>query len=101
MKIAIAATSSAPDAEVSMHGARAEVYQLYDTETDMLENHPNPFAHASRGAGPQAAAYLVGMGVERVIAGRFGDKFLAELEAGGIRCIEKTGNVADVLMGLR
>jgi predicted Fe-Mo cluster-binding NifX family protein len=100
MKIAIAATSSQADAQVSMHGARAEAYQVYDTDSKQREIHPNPVSSASRGAGPQAAAYLAGKGVEKVIAGRFGEKFRAELEANSILCIEKTGSVADALAEL-
>jgi predicted Fe-Mo cluster-binding NifX family protein len=97
MKIAIAATSSETDSEVSLHGARAEYYLFYDTDGGSIEAFPNPAAQAERGAGPQAAAYLISKGVNKVVAGQIGPKFRAELEDGGIDCIEETGLITEVI----
>ena len=82
------------------HGARAEYYQFYDTETGLVESCSNPISQSERGAGPQAAAFLIRQGVDKVVAGRFGTKFRAELEDGGIVCIEKTGTVPEVVAQL-
>lgn len=100
MKIAIAATSSETKAQVSRHGARAAYYLLYDTESGLFETVANPASQAERGAGPQAAAYLISRGVDKVVAGHFGSKFRVELEDGGIVCIEKTGTISEVVAEL-
>lgn len=97
MKIAIAATSPEIESEVSMHGARAAYYLLYDTETGSIEALNNPASQAEKGAGPQAAAFLVSNGVNKVVAGQFGPKFRVELEDGGIDCIEKTGAISSII----
>ncbi|MGD8576643.1 MAG: NifB/NifX family molybdenum-iron cluster-binding protein [Thiohalophilus sp.] len=97
MKIAIAATTPNTEGNISTHGARAEYYLIYDSVKDGIEAHSNPAAQAERGAGPQAAAYLINKGVEKVVAGQFGPKFRAELEGEGIDCIERTGAIADVI----
>lgn len=100
MKIAIAATSSETEGQVSMHGARADYYLLYDTETGLIEAISNPVSQAERGAGPRAAAYLISKGVDKVVAGHFGSKFRVELEDGGIVCVEKTGTISEVVAQL-
>lgn len=97
MKIAIAVTSSEEDAQVAMRGARAPYYLLIDTENDLSETLNNPVSQSERGAGPQAAAFLIGRGVDKVVAGDFGPKFRADLERGNIVCVEKTGTVSDVV----
>ena len=80
-----------------MHGARAEYYLLYDTQTNAMETVSNPVAQADRHAGPEAAAYLVSKGAGTVVAGKFGPKFRAELEDSGIVCLEKTGTISEVI----
>ncbi len=97
MKIAIAATSPETEGEVSMHGARAAYYLLYDTETNSIEALNNPASQAERGAGLQAAAFLVSNGANKVVAGQFGLKFRVELEDCGIDCIEKTGAISSII----
>lgn len=59
MNIAIAATSREADAQVDQHGARAAYYLFFDTETGLSEILPNPVSNSERGAGPQAAAFLL------------------------------------------
>ena len=100
MKIAIAATSSETEAQVSMRGARAAYYLFYDTVSGLFEAISNPVSQAERGAGPQAAAFLISRGVDKVVAGDFGPKFRAELESGDIACVEKTGTVSEVVAEL-
>ena len=100
MKIAIAATSPEADAQVDQHGARAPYYQFFDTETCLSEALPNPASQDERGAGPQAAAFLISRGVDKVVAGDFGPRFSAELEKVGIVCMQKTGSISAVLVKL-
>jgi predicted Fe-Mo cluster-binding NifX family protein len=97
MKIAIAATSTEVDDQVAMQGARATYYVIYDNGSDQYVAVPNPAAQADRGAGPEAAAFLVNQGVDMVVSGDFGPKFRAELEQNGIVCKEQTGNISEVI----
>ena len=97
MKIAIAATTAGTDAQVDQRGARAPYYQFFDTETGFSEVVPNPISKNERGAGPQAAAFLINRGVDKVIAGDFGQRFSDELEEAGVTCEQKTGAITTVL----
>lgn len=99
MKIAIATISAEADAQVA-RGARAPYYLLIDTESDFSEVLANPASQSERGAGPQAAAFLIGIGVDKVVAGDFGPKFRIELESADIVCIEKTGTVSEIVTEL-
>lgn len=101
MKVAIAATSQALDAQVAMHAARAPYYLLLDTERDSYEVAANPVARIERGAGPSAAAFLVKQGIDMVVAGEFGYRFRADLEENGIACETRSGTVADVIAEYR
>ena len=97
MKVAIAATSPGVDAQIAEHGARAPYYFIHDSERDSFEVLTSSFSQVERAAGPQAAEWLIGMGVSKVMAGRFGPKFRAELEGAGIVCLERSGMVFDHL----
>ena len=101
MKIAIAATSSETEAQVSMHGARTAYSLFYDNESGLIEAFSDHVSQAEGGAGAQAAAFLSSRGVDKVVAGDFGPKFRAELESGDIACVEKTGTVSEVVAELR
>ncbi|MGD8927313.1 MAG: NifB/NifX family molybdenum-iron cluster-binding protein [Thioalkalispiraceae bacterium] len=100
MKIAIASESKKPDAQVSQHAARAAYYLLYDDSGTLQQVFANPGAEAERGAGPKAAHALQQLGVQIVVAGDFGDRFVAELEAAGIQHIQKEGVITDVIADL-
>lgn len=101
MKIAIATTTQALDAQVAMHAARAPYYVLFDTKRDIYEVLVNPVADIDRGAGPKAASFLVQQDVGIVVAGEFGYRFRAGLEENGINCEERSGTVADVIAEYR
>lgn len=100
MKIAIAVTSSGKDAHVDTHGARAPYYLILKTDSGSSEILPNPVTQAERRAGPQAAAFLVSQGVEKVVAGDFGQKFRTELEGSNITCTEMAGSAMEVVAEL-
>lgn len=97
MKIAIASTTQAPDAQVAMHAARAPYYLILDTEGDLYEVFSNPVAQIERGAGPKAAAFLVQHNVNMFVAGKFGHRFRVALEENNIVCEERHGSVVDVI----
>jgi len=97
MNIAIATTSPETDSQVDKHGARAPYYQFFDTGTGLTEVLPNPVSKSERGAGTQAATFLIGKGVNKVVAGDFGQRFSGELEQAGIICVQKTGPISAIL----
>jgi predicted Fe-Mo cluster-binding NifX family protein len=101
MKIAIAATSPKTDAHVDERGARAPYYKFFDTETGLSEALPNPVAEGERSAGPQAAAFLISKGVDKVVAGDFGPRFSAGLEDAGIVYEQRTGPISEILLELK
>jgi len=101
MKIAIAATSPKTDAHVDELGARAPYYKFFDTESGLSEALPNPAAEGERSAGPQAAAFLISKGVDKVVAGDFGPRFSAGLEDAGIVYEQRTGPISAVLLELK
>lgn len=101
MKIAIATTTQALDAQVEKHAARAPYYLLLDTEHDSYEVVVNPVVKVDRGAGPQAASFLVQQQIDMVVAGEFGYRFRAVLEENGIICEERSGTAADVIAEYR
>ena len=100
MKVAIAATSQETDAQIAMHGARTPYYLFFDTEHGSNETLSNPVSGIEKGAGPQAAAFLISKGVDKIVAGNFGSKFRAELEGSGVICIETTGTVSNIIAEL-
>ncbi len=69
MKVAITADTPSENSPVSPIFGRCAYYAIYDTSTDRLEFVPNQAAMYARGAGIQAAQYLISMGVQMVITG--------------------------------
>jgi predicted Fe-Mo cluster-binding NifX family protein len=97
MKIAIAAYDADQDAQISQHGARAPYYLIYDENGNFQEAVSNPYANAERGAGPKAAHFLIQQGIQLLVADGFGGRFVDELDAGGIKQLQKTGIVSDII----
>ncbi len=100
MKIAIAATSSEIDAQVDMRGARASCYLLFDQQGEPLGVLDNPFLQVGRGAAPKVAFFLSDKEVTLLAAGEVGPKFAPELEQRGIKYVQKSGLVSDVIKEL-
>ena len=72
-------------------------FWFFDIETGLSEALPNPVSKNERGAGPQAAAFLISRGADKVVAGDFGRRFSVELEEAGVTCVQKTGAISAVL----
>ena len=70
---------------------------MYDEKGHLQQAIANPCANAERGAGPKAAQFLLQQGVQILVAGEFGGRFVAELEADGIQQVQMAGQVADVI----
>ncbi|MGD8484359.1 MAG: NifB/NifX family molybdenum-iron cluster-binding protein [Thioalkalispiraceae bacterium] len=97
MRIAIAATGNEPASQVSQHGARAPYYLVYDENGTFQEVHKNPYANSERGAGPKVARFLMQLGVQLLVAGDFGGRFVEELETGGIKQLHMTGIISEII----
>ena len=93
MKIAFATTKGGLDDHISMSFGRTPTFTIVDGEH--VEVVQNPGASASRGAGVSAANFLKSLGVEMVIAGRFGPNAIRALESLGINYKEAQGKVKD------
>lgn len=96
MKIAIAANSQDPNAAVCMHAARAPYYLIYD-DGALLDVISNPYCSVERGAAPRAAELLREQGVESLVAGEFGDRFIAKLEEQNITPLQGVGLVSKMI----
>ena len=97
MKIAIASDKADINADVSMQGARAAYYLVFDDSGNLDQALENSFASADRGAGPRVASFLADSGVDEVVAGDFGSRFEMHLEDLGIRSRRETGKISDVV----
>jgi len=100
VKTAIAATSSKHDAQVELHGARASCYLLFDERGELLAVLANPFLLVDRGAAPRAALLLSDNEVTLLAAGEFGSRFASALKQRGIKYVQKSGSVSDVIREL-
>ena len=100
MKIAIATEYNKPAAEISLQGARALFFQIYDANGKLSEILENPYAGSAHHVGPEVANMLYQLHVTKVVAGRFGHKFAAQLQAFNIECIEQNGFAAQAAKAL-
>lgn len=100
MKIAIAAEAPDVDTEIAAHAARAAYYLIFNPDGRLQAALANPAAASGQGAGPAAAQFLAGQGVELVAAGEFGPRFLDVLEVRGIKSVQVTGRATDVVARL-
>lgn len=97
MRIAVAADSPDLNINVSMHGARAALYLIFDDAGNLAEQVENPFTSIERGAGPHTAKFLADKNVKKVIAGEFGPRFVMGLEDRGIKVIRSTDIISEVI----
>lgn len=97
MKIAVASDTPDTNAEVSMHGARAAFYFVFDDTGNLIRKLENTFASIERGAGPRVADLLADAGIDEVVAGEFGPRFETALEDIGIKIHRKAGTIKEVV----
>jgi predicted Fe-Mo cluster-binding NifX family protein len=88
MRIALPSRGSSLDAPVSPAFGRCQFFLFVDTESGHAEAIPNPYEHAERDAGVQAAQLAVDHGVEAVITPLIGQYAQLVLEEAGVTIYE-------------
>jgi predicted Fe-Mo cluster-binding NifX family protein len=98
MRIAFSSQSDTPKSNLDPRFGRCAAFMLFDTESGEWEGLPNPALGASGGAGPGAAQFLAGQGVEAVVSGAFGPNAFAALQAAGIEMYGADGGPIEALL---
>ena len=96
MKILVTTTGRSLDAAVDPRFGRAELFALFDLDTDQLEIVDNRSGvEATQGAGIQAAELAARLGVDVVVTGHCGPKAFQALAAADIQVVAgASGTVA-------
>ena len=96
-KIGITATGPSLDADISPMAARAPYFLIVEKngETKLIEAYQNTWAGG--GAGPRAAQYFISKAVDVVIAGAVGPNFGGMLNTSGIKIVQASGKIKEVL----
>lgn len=97
LQIAVAAEQAEATSKISGVAARAPYFLIFDSHNKLLQTVQNPFADARGGTGPKTAALLGEKKVTLVIAGKFGRKMSAALNASHIQTVEQQGLVIDAV----
>ena len=97
---AVASEGASLDSQVSDQAARASCYLFFDASGDLLYALANPVCNVPRGAAPKAVELLATRCVTLLVAARFGQKMIRELEVAGIRRQESKGEVGHVMRAL-
>ena len=98
--IAVAANGPEPEATVSEKAGRAAYFLFFDGSGNFLDAERNPFSGVPGGAGPKAAVFLSGKGVDLVVAGEFGIKMERALSSYKIKYISQTGVAHEVVQAI-
>jgi predicted Fe-Mo cluster-binding NifX family protein len=102
VRIAITAQENSPDGALDRRFGRAPFIFVGDSDSDMLQPHPNEAHLQPGGAGIAAAQWLVDQGVEVLVTGEVGPKAAQVLQAAGVRVHRATADtVADALAEFR
>ena len=99
MRIVITADAPSDTSPVSPIFGRCAYYAVYDSSTDKLDFVPNPAVGYARGAGIQAAQYVLSLGPEMIITGGIpGPNSSMVLSQAGIPVITNfVGSVRDAI----
>ena len=98
MKIAITANNPTLNADIDPRFGRCVYFIFVELDNMNFEAFPNPHASMGRGAGIQAAQFVIEKGAQSVLTGNCGPKAFQVLAAGGVQVvIDCTGNVEQVV----
>lgn len=93
MKVAISASGTTLAALVDPRFGRCPYFVMVETNSMALVAYANESAGFQRGAGIQAAGFVVDKGAEAVLTGRCGPNAALALEAAGIPFYEALGDI--------
>ena len=96
IRVAIASKGKDENSEIAEKAGRAPYYLILQ-EKKLAEILSNPFRIGGGGAGFGVAKMLADKKVEFVIAGKFGENMKRALEMRGLKYLEATGKVKEVL----
>ena len=97
-KYAIASTGESKESMVSDQAARCLFYLLFERSEGILKAVENPYSNATGRAAPQAVQFLANMGVTTVIAEKYGEKMISELDSRKIGHLTVKGSVEKALI---
>lgn len=95
--IAVASEGKTAEAAVGQRAARCSYFLLFDREGNLKDAVENPFKDNRGSAGVSAADFLAERNVTVLVAGMFGGKMQAALEANDIAALEFSGSVEDAV----
>jgi len=98
MKLALTVNKQADNPKLDRRFGRCSYFLVVDTETQKRAFLSNPGVDSERGAGTQAAQYLVNESVEAVISGHFGPNAYSVLDAAGIQMFAANEGQVDSLL---
>ena len=90
-RIAVASVGDSATSEISQRAGRASYYLIFDGNGVFLKSIKNPALNRRGGASSVAVALLLKESVKTVIAGRFGNKMISQLNANKIEYHEHSG----------
>ena len=94
MKIAVGSMDKSAYSAVAVQAGRAPFYLIFEN-SELIETIKNPFSMGGGGAGLGVAKMLADKGINKVIAGKFGDKMTIALQERGVDFEEKEGKIQD------
>ncbi len=95
-RIAIASEGKDMNSEISLRGARAPYYLIFENKK-LIETIKNPFALGSGGAGWSVAYMLADKKVDLVYAGRLGPNMEFALKEKKIKFKEMSGDISKAI----
>ena len=98
--IAIAADGDNPDAAISPMAGKAPWYLIFDEQGAFVQAKANPGRNSDRDSSAAVISLLREASCATVVAGRFGGKLRARLDAENIAYLEQEGSVRAALKRL-
>ncbi|MEA3323273.1 MAG: NifB/NifX family molybdenum-iron cluster-binding protein [Patescibacteria group bacterium] len=96
MKIAVASIEDDIAVEIAQQAGRAPFYLIFENGK-LVETMKNPFSVGGGGAGHGVAKMLADKSINKVIAGKFGDKMIVALQGRGVDFEEKEGKIQEIV----
>lgn len=98
MKLAFTVKEQVNNPNLERRFGRCPYFMIVDTEGQKRTFISNPALETPRGAGTQAAQFLVGEKVEAVISGDFGPNAYSVLDAAGVEMYTAAETQIDLLL---